>query len=282
MEHAARRPMLAVATLTTAGALALTPITVAPPELTRAEHLASPHLHPGGSAHRRLVRPGSPTPSSSVVELAGDLRRDEQQLYPLPNPIFIAPIATQLVINPLIYAVQLFTGQGAQIPTEIADHLSMPSPRIANVIFSDLPPIILQQIQTPFLAAQLAIDSITTATNKLIALLEAPAVFFDAALNSQYGLIGSTARSRFRSSSETCSPTAIDTTPPTIVLPFKKAGRRGVDTESRRHADGDCRHRRARHPRPGRSPRRPPSSSRKAASAKASNSGAGSGHSKRG
>lgn len=44
--------------------------------------------------------------------------------------------------------------------------------------------------QAPFLPAQLAFESITAAGNPLLDLLEAPAVFLNAALNSQYRLIG--------------------------------------------------------------------------------------------
>ncbi|TDO18608.1 hypothetical protein EV580_1795 [Mycobacterium sp. BK086] len=43
MEHSARRPMIAVATLTTAGALALSPITAAPPGL-HPHNIAATHI----------------------------------------------------------------------------------------------------------------------------------------------------------------------------------------------------------------------------------------------
>lgn len=220
MEFAApSRSLRAVATLTTAGALALTPIAVAPPALHS----------PAVAAARVSTQAVQLTDTwsdllnntiASVVQLGG-LVVGANSTFPLPNPIFIAPIAAQLVINPLIYTVQLFTGQGASIPTEIAQHLS----NIANFVSlaaSEIPPVIVKQLQTPFLAAQLAIDLVVNATNKLTALIEAPALFLDTALNSTYGLIGPNGPIGVSIILRNLLATAISTPLPTITLPFKK------------------------------------------------------------
>jgi hypothetical protein len=141
------------------------------------------------------------------------------------------------------------------------------------------PPVIVQQIQTPFVAIKLALDSITTSTNLLIGLLEAPAVFLDAALNSQYGLIGVNGPITIPIILRNLLVDAIYTTPPTIVLPFKKAAAAAptaaAATVTPAAPSGTASSARSK-------PKAPANSSRKAASAKASNSGAGSGHSKRG
>jgi hypothetical protein len=221
MQRAARRPMLSIATLTTVGALALAPIAVAPPELS-APSIAAARI---SAEAVQLTDAWSDLLTNTVVNVVqlGGLFLGVSSTFPLPNPtIPLAPVATQLVLNPLIYAVQLFTGQGAQIPTEIATHLS----NIANfvqLIVSDVPGIIVQQIQTPFLAAKLALDSITTGGNLLLGLLEAPAVFLDTALNSQFGLIGVDGPIAVPIIIRNLLATALYTTPPTIVLPFKKA-----------------------------------------------------------
>jgi hypothetical protein len=221
MEYAARRPMLAIATLTTVGALALAPIAVAPPELS-APSIAAARI---STEAVQLTDAWSDLLTNTVVNVIqlGGLFLGVSSTFPLPNPtIPLAPVATQLVLNPLIYAVQLFTGQGAQIPTEIATHLS----NIANfvqLIVSDVPGIIVQQIQAPFLAAKLALDSITTGGNLLLGFLEAPAVFLDTALNSQFGLIGVDGPIAVPITIRNLLATALYTTPPTITLPFKKA-----------------------------------------------------------
>lgn len=220
MDHAARRPLLAAAALTTAGALTLAPITIAPNDI---------HA-PSGSAARVSTQAVQLTDAwsdllfntASNIVVLGEVFAGANNAFPLPNPtIFVAPVATQLVLNPLIYAVQLITGQGGKIPTEIATHLSKLAD-LALLIVSDLPAIIVQQIQTPFVAAKLALDSIATATNKLAALLEAPAVFLDNALNSQYGLIGGQGPIAVSIIVRNLLATAIATPLPTVVLPFKK------------------------------------------------------------
>lgn len=228
MDHAAHRPLLAAAALTTAGALTLAPITIAPNDI---------HA-PSGSAARISTQAVQLTDAwsdllfntASNIVVLGEVFAGANNAFPLPNPtIFVAPVATQLVLNPLIYAVQLITGQGGKIPTEIATHLSKLAD-LALLIVSDLPAIIVQQIQTPFVAAKLALDSIATATNKLAALLEAPAVFLDNALNSQYGLVGGQGPIAVSIIVRNLLATAIATPLPTVVLPFKKASRSAAKT----------------------------------------------------
>jgi len=220
MDYAARRPLLAAATLTTVGALALTPVAVAPHDV----HL--PSLSP------TVISTQAVQLTDAWSDLVGNTLGSALQLgalfvgadstFPIPNPIFIAPVLTQLlVVNPLIYTVQLFTGQGAKIPNEILTHLSNVA-GAAEILFNQVPPIIVDQIRTPFLAAQLAIESVATATNKLIALLEAPAVFLDAALNSQYGLIGINGPIAVPIILRNLLANSLQTPLPTITLPFKK------------------------------------------------------------
>ncbi|WP_179475091.1 hypothetical protein [Mycolicibacterium vinylchloridicum] len=221
MDLTARRSMRTVAALTTVGALALAPVAIAPADLPT----------PGIAATRisteavQLTDAWSDLLTNTVentIQLAG-LFIGLSSGAPLPNPIFIAPVATQVVLNQLIYAVQLFTGQGAEIPVEINTHLD----KIGNLIqglSNDLPGVVVDQFQTPFLALQLALDSITTSGNPLLALLEAPAVFLDAALNSQYGLLGPTGPIAVPILVRNFLAQAISTPPPTITLPLKKAG----------------------------------------------------------
>ena len=188
MEHAARRPLLAVATLTTAGALALAPITVAPPELhtpsTAAAYLSTQTI--------RLTDAWSDLASDTIKSLT-ELTRltlGQDNNYPLPNPTFpLAPIVTQIVLNQLIYLGQLVSGHGAAIPGEIATHLTVVGQTIQGLA-GELPKVIVEQLQTPLIAAKLALDSIAAASNPAIGLLEAPAVFLDVALNNETGLLG--------------------------------------------------------------------------------------------
>ncbi len=219
MEFAApSRSLRAVATMTTVGTLALAPIAVAPALQA-----------PGVTAARVSSQAVQLTDTwsdllnntvASVVQLGG-LFVGANSTFPLPNPIFIAPIAAQLVINPLIYTVQLFTGHGASIPTEIAQHLSNVA-SFVSLVFSEIPPVIVKQLQTPFLAAQLAIDLVVNATNKLTALIEAPALFLDTALNSTYGLIGPNGPIGVPIILRNLLAKSISTPLPTITLPFKK------------------------------------------------------------
>jgi hypothetical protein len=206
MEYpAAVRSMRAVATLTTVGALALAPVAAAPPA-----------LHTPGVAAARIS-----TEAVQLTDAWSELLTDTVTSAVKLGEVFVAPIAAQLVINPLIYAVQLFTGQRAQIPVEINNHLNNIL-TFGNAVLTDIPPAIVKQIQTPFQAAQLAVESVATATNKLIALLEAPAVFLNAALNSQYGLIGINGPIAVPFVVRNELANAIYTAPP-AVLPLKKA-----------------------------------------------------------
>ena len=187
MEFAARRPLLAAATLTTAGALALSPITVAPPTV----HMLS--LSPAALSQAVQLTDAwsqlATDTANSVVELAAMVVGADPS-NPLPNPtIFVAPIVTQLVLNQLTYAGQLFNGQANQIPGEIATHLNKLA-TIAGEIVTAVPQYISGTLQTPILAIQQAIAAFNAATNPLIGLAEAPAVFLDVMLNSQFGLVG--------------------------------------------------------------------------------------------
>ena len=123
MEHATHRPMLALATLTTVGALALSPITVAPTDAHMPSFppaLISTDAVQLTNAWTDLVT----VTSASLTQLRGMFLGTDTS-YPLPNPTLpLAPVATQLVLNQLIYVAQLFTGQAGQIPGEIGDHLN--------------------------------------------------------------------------------------------------------------------------------------------------------------
>ncbi|SBS77358.1 conserved exported hypothetical protein [uncultured Mycobacterium sp.] len=209
-----------VAALSTVGALALAPIAIAPPDL-HTRSIAAARI---STEAVQLTDAWSDLLTNTVgntIQLAG-LFIGLDSGSPLPNPIFIAPVATQLILNQLIYAVQLFTGKGAEIPVEISTHLD----KIGNLIqgiSNDVPGVIVDQIQTPFKALQLALDSITTSGNPLLALLEAPAVFLDAALNSQYGILGPSGPIALPILIRNFLAEAISTPLPTITLPFKKA-----------------------------------------------------------
>lgn len=271
------RSTRALATLTTVGALALTPLAVAPPEL-HAPDVATARISTQAvqltDAWSDLVE----HTFANAIELGG-LVVGANSTFPLPNPIFIAPVIAQLVINPVIYAVQLFTGQGAKIPAEIADHLSKLA-TFATLVVQEIPPVIAKQIQTPFKALELTIDTIAGATNKLAALLEAPAVFLDSALNTQYGLIGVNGPIAVPIILRNLLASAISTPLPTITLPFKKpaaaAAPKPVAAAATLTGPTDTAS-------SARSKSKSPSASskRKAAPAKASSKPAGVGHGKR-
>ncbi|WP_179475093.1 hypothetical protein [Mycolicibacterium vinylchloridicum] len=221
MERAARRPIPTVAALATVGALALSPLTLAPTD-----------VHAGGATPLRvstqevqLTDAWFDLLNDTLVStyLLGQLAVGANPVYPLPNPVFVAPILTQLlVVNPLTYAVQLLTGEGAEVPTEIITHINN-LVLVAQAIGKDVPPAIVKEIQAPFQALQLAFDSITTSTNLLLGLFEAPAVFLNAALNSQYGLIGVNGPIALGFIIRNVVAQQLFTPPPS-VLPFKKAG----------------------------------------------------------
>jgi hypothetical protein len=220
MELPVRRPMLAVAALTTAGALALSPITVTPPDL----HAAGVSPLRVSTQQVQLTDAWFDLLNDTLISayLLGQLAVGANPTYPLPNPIFVAPILTQLlVVNPLTYAVQLLTGEGAKVPTEIIAHINN-LVLVAQAIGKDVPPAIVKEIQAPFQALQQAFDSITTSTNLLLGLFEAPAVFLNAALNSQYGLIGYNGPIALGFIIRNVVAQQLFTPPPS-VLPFKKA-----------------------------------------------------------
>ncbi|GAA2774122.1 hypothetical protein [Mycolicibacterium pallens] len=214
MDYAARRKLLAISTVT-AGTLMLSPVVITPHETPVPIRVAS--------ASVQLTDAWSQLVNDTIIStyLLGQLAVGANKTYPLPNPIFIAPVAAQLVINPLIYAVQLVTGQGAQIPTEIIAHINNVAV-VVTAIGKDIPPAVVKQIQTPFIAAKDAIDSITTSGNPLLGLLEAPAVFLNEALNSEYGLLSLKGPIAVGFIIRNVLATALYTAPPAVVLPFKK------------------------------------------------------------
>ncbi|WP_319430968.1 hypothetical protein [Mycobacterium sp. RTGN5] len=274
MQHAARRPMFAIAAMTTIGALALTPIAGAPPAL-HAPSLSAARISTQAVALTDAWSDLFADTAGSLTYLGGVFLGADNN-FPLPNPtIPLAPVTTQLVLNPLIYAVQLITGKGGQIPGEISTHLTNVV-NLAKQLATDLPPAVVQQILTPFLAAREALDSIT-AGNLLTGLFEAPAIFLNLALNSQYGLLGATGPIAVPIIIRNLLATAISTPLPTVVLPFKKPAaaestpKAAVATVAPKSVTASS------------APSKPkaPASSRKTAAAKANNSAAGAGHSKR-
>ncbi|QEN17365.1 hypothetical protein D3H54_22605 [Mycobacterium sp. ELW1] len=263
--------MLTIAAVT-AGTLALSPVIVTP-------HEAPVPIRVSGTSVQ-LTDAWSQLVNDTIVSayLLGQLAVGANSTYPLPNPIFVAPVAAQLVINPLIYAVQLLTGQGAQVPTEIIAHINNLA-NVAKAIGKDVPPAIVKEIQAPLVAAKDAIDSIAASGNPLLGLLEAPAVFLNGALNSQYGLIGVNGPIALGFIIRNVLATALYTPPPTIVLPFKKPAAAvtpkvaATGTAAPKAPSGTASSARSK-------PKAAPSSSRKAGAAKTS--GTSGAHSKRG
>jgi len=220
MDHAARGPLLAIATLTTAGALAMAPITVAPNDIH------APSLSPARVSTQavQLTDAWSDLAVNTVVNvlsLAGTFLGTDSN-FPLPNPtIPLAPIATQLVLNQLVYIGQLLTGQGGQIPNEIITHLGNIQ-QVGVGLSNDLPGLIVDQLETPFKAFQVTADYISSSNNLLLALIEAPAVFLDGVLNSQYGILGFNGPIALPIVIRNVLAKAIETPIPDVVLPFKK------------------------------------------------------------
>lgn len=279
MERAARHPMLTFAALATAGAVALSPLTATPPDVQAAG--VSPLRV--STQEVQLTDAWFDLLNDTLISayLLGQLAVGANPTYPLPNPIFVAPILTQLlVVNPLTYAVQLLTGEGAKVPTEIIAHINNLA-LVAQAIGKDVPPAIIKEIQNPFLALQQAVDSITTSTNLLLGLFEAPAVFLNGALNGQYGLIGYN------------GPIALGLiirnvvaqqlfTPPPAVLPFKKAsGAAALRPKASAITAAPSGTASSARSKP-KAPSSAASSKRKPAASAKAGSGAGQGHSKRG
>jgi hypothetical protein len=221
MERAARRPLLTVAALTTAGALALAPITVTPPDLHEAG--ISPLRISTQAVQLTDVWSDLVTDSVLNVVTLGAMFLGADSNYPLPSPtIPLAPVITQLVLNQFIYAAQLFTGNGGQIPGEISTHLTAVG-EVASLALGSALPLLGEYLKLPVAAAQAAIEYVTTATNPLLALFEAPAVFLNIVLNNQYGLLGQVGPIGFPIIVRNILAESLYTTPPTITLPFKKA-----------------------------------------------------------
>lgn len=221
MEQATRRPLLAIATLTAAGSLALAPITVTP------DALQSASISPLRISTQEVALTDAwsdlfTDTVPSVVAL-GAMFLGADSNFPLPSPtIPLAPVITQLVLNQFIYAAQLLTGDGGQIPGEISTHLTAVVNIFGSVVGSALP-LLGEYLKLPFSAGQAAVDYVATATNPLLALFEAPAVFLNLVLNSQYGLLGQVGPIGFPIIVRNVLATALYTTPPAITLPFKKA-----------------------------------------------------------
>lgn len=287
MQHAVRRPLLAAATLTTAGALALTPITITPPD-----------LHPAGLAPVRIA-----TEAVQLTDAWSDLFADTatsvgnlvalglglDSNYPLPSPTFpLAPVASQLVLNQLIYVAKLFNGQAGEIPVWIGAHLTEVG-KLAQLFVSAVPGVVLQQLQIPFYAAAQTLQYIANSGNPLYALFQAPAVFLNLALNNQFGLLGFTGPVGISLIFRNLLATALYTTPPAIVLPFKKAASTrkatATNTVTTTAPSGTASSARSKPKAPSSassSKRKPASSAASATSDSKANSNAGRGHSKRG
>lgn len=221
MDDAARRRMRGIAALT-AGTLVLSPVVVMPHQTPVPVRISGETV--------ALTDAWSQLVNDTIIStyLLGQLAVGANTNYPLPNPIFIAPIAAQLVINPLTYAVQLLTGQGAKIPDEIIGHINNLAV-IGKAIGKDVPPAIVKQIQTPFIAAKDALDSITTSGNPLLALIEAPAVFLNETLNGEYGLISLKGPIAVGFIIRNVLAQGLFTAPP-AGLPFKKPAAAGTKT----------------------------------------------------
>lgn len=204
----ASRSIRAVATMTTVGALALAPLTVTPPDVHAPDlsptHVSAQAVHLADAWSDLFTATGA-----NLTELA-KLFVGAESGVPLPNPtIFLAPIATQFVLNQLIYLGQIFSGQGSQIPGEIQTHLTNVG-KIAGEVFPALPQILSLWVQTPFLAIQQALNSISAAANPIVGLLEAPAVFLNFALNTTTGLLGAEGPIGFPITVRNVLATAID------------------------------------------------------------------------
>lgn len=274
MEHAARRSALTVATLTTAGALVLTPVTVTPAD-EHAPVRISAQTVALTDAWSQLF-----TDTASSVTGLVTMAIGANNNYPLPSPTFpLAPVVTQLVLNQFAYAGLLLTGQGGQIPAWIGAHLTEVG-KIAQLAVSAVPGVAFEQLRTPFSAAAQTLDFIANSGNPLAALVQAPAVFLNLALNSQYGLLGFTGPIGLSLIFRNLLATAVYTPLPTVVLPFKKPAAAvtpksaTTKTVAEKSPSGTASSGRSK-PKP-----KAANSSRKATAAKANSSGGA--HSKRG
>ncbi|WP_235435846.1 hypothetical protein [Mycobacterium sp. EPa45] len=205
--------------MTTAGALALSPVIATPHEMAVAPSRISAEAVQLTDAWSDLAN----NTVANVIQLAATAFGVNNNV-PLPSPtIPLAPVVTQLVLNQLIYAAQLFTGQGASIPAEISAHLTGVI-SVGSTVVNALPPIIAAQLQLPIAAVQSAINTFTGSANPLVGVFEAPAAFLDVILNNEVGLLGIYGPIGLPIVVRNLLTQALYTTPPTIVLPFKKAG----------------------------------------------------------
>lgn len=278
MERALRRPTIAIAALATTGSLALAPIAALP-----SEHALSPLPATVSSQAVQLTDAWSDLATGTLASLVhlGKLASGTDSSFPLPSPtIPLAPVATQLVLNQLIYVAQLFTGQGGQIPGEIINHLGQVGALVSQSI-SALSGVIPQQLLTPFISLQQSIEFVANSTNKLSGLIQAPAIFLNGVINGDAGLLGPYGPIGVSLIIRNLLTAAIYTPLPTIVLPFKKAGgaastpKPTTVTAKVAAPSGVAGSARSK-------PKAPANSSRKAAAAKAGTGKPGQGHGKRG
>ncbi|MCV7348486.1 hypothetical protein [Mycolicibacterium rhodesiae] len=226
MDIAIRRCTLAAATLTTAGALALTPVTVAPPSEHAPVRVSTLSVQLT-DAWSQLFSDTASNVTDLVVLALG-----VNNSYPLPSPtIPLAPVVTQLALNQLAYAGLLLTGQGGQIPAWIGAHLTEVG-KVAQLAVSAIPGVVLEQLRTPFSAAAQTLQYITGSANPVGALFQAPAVFLNIVLNSQYGLLGFTGPIGLPLIFRNLLTTAIYTPLPSVVLPFKKPASAAVEPKA--------------------------------------------------
>ncbi|APE16322.1 hypothetical protein BOH72_14950 [Mycobacterium sp. WY10] len=82
-----------------------------------------------------------------------------------------------------------------------------------------------EQLKAPFFAAAQTLEFIANSANPLTALFQAPAVFLNIALNSQYGLLGFTGPIGLSLIFRNLLANAVYTPLPSVVLPFKTASK---------------------------------------------------------
>ncbi|MCV7217202.1 hypothetical protein H7J51_18175 [Mycobacterium crocinum] len=219
MENIARRSVLTAAALTTAGALALTPVTAAPLNAHSPIRISTQTVALTDAWSQLFT-----DTASSVTGLV-TMTIGANNNYPLPSPTFpLAPVVTQLVLNQFAYAGLLLTGQGGQIPGWIGAHLTEVG-KIAQLAISAVPGVAFEQVRAPFFAAAQTLEFIANSANPLTALFQAPAVFLNIALNSQYGLLGFTGPIGLSLIFRNLLANAVYTPLPSVVLPFKTASK---------------------------------------------------------
>ncbi len=167
-KNIARRSVLTVAALTTAGALALTPVTVAPLDAHSPTRISDQTVALADAWSQLFT-----DTASSVTGLV-TMTIGANNNYPLPSPTFpLAPVVTQLVLNEFAYAGLLLTGQGGQVPGWIGAHLTEVG-KIAQLAVSAVPGVAFEQLKAPFFAAAQTLEFIANSANPLTALFQAP------------------------------------------------------------------------------------------------------------